>query len=73
MKQVEFERWRDFYERFPFDPTHIYYRPAALISESMAGGKFDEKLDWLRRPLVEDSTDVDLRTMKAFGFGPGDR
>ncbi|EJO27466.1 hypothetical protein QWC_31701 [Achromobacter marplatensis] len=73
MKQVEFERWRHFYERFPFDAMHLHYRPAAMIAQAMSSGELSDKLDWLSRPLVSDSTDADVRTMKAFGFSPGDR
>jgi len=74
MSQREFERWRHFYERFPFDFTHLHYRPAAMIAQAMSSsGEMSDKYDWLARPLVTDSTDADIRTMKAFGFSPGDK
>lgn len=74
MSQREFERWRDFYGRFPFDPMHLHYRPAALIAQAMSSaGDINDKIEWLGRPLVTDSTDADLRTMKALGFSPRDK
>lgn len=74
MTQREFERWRDFYGRFPFDHTHLHYRPAALISQSMSsGGDINDKIEWLARPFITDPTDADIRTMKAFGFSPRDK
>jgi len=70
MSQREFDRWRHFYERFPFDPMHLHYRPAAMIAQAMSKGELAEKIEWLSRPLVADTTDADLNTMKAFGFSP---
>lgn len=32
MTQAEFERWRDYYQRSPFDDHHRYRRPAALLA-----------------------------------------
>jgi hypothetical protein len=73
MSQREFERWRHFYERFPFDSMHLHYRPAAMIAQTMSKGELPDKLEWLIRPLVTDATDADKNTMKAFGFSPRDK
>jgi hypothetical protein len=48
----------------------MYHRPAALISQSMAGGDMAQKIEWLSSPIVRDLSDADLRTLKAFGLKP---
>lgn len=70
MTRVEFERWVDFYMSQPFDDLHRYYRPAALVAVSMAGGDVTEKLEWLQPRQEADSADV--KTLAAFGFKPSD-
>lgn len=73
MTQREFESWIQFYEESPFDEHHRYHRPAVLISQSMAGGDVQDKLDFLFPPRVsEDSvySDADLKTFAAFGVKP---
>ena len=41
-----------------------------MIAQAMSKGELAEKIEWLSRPLVADTTDADLNTMKAFGFSP---
>lgn len=68
MSRVEFQRWMDFYEHAPFDDLHRYHRPAALVSQSLAGGKIDERLEWLEDDRSQDMGDADMNTIRAFGF-----
>lgn len=55
-----------FYQDYPFDDKHRYYRPAALVSVSMSGGEVQKKLDWLQPPSIENT--ADYNTLKAFGL-----
>lgn len=74
MKPAEFERWIEFYTLAPFDDLHRHHRPAALISVSMAGGKIEEKLEWLQPSrAATDYSDADMATFKAFGIKPPNR
>ncbi len=68
MSQREFERWKHFYERFPFDDVHRYQRPAALIAKTMTKTEMPQLLDWLGRPLVVDQADIETKTLAALGF-----
>lgn len=69
MSQVEFERWKHFYERFPFDDVHRYQRPAALMAKAAApGSEMPKLLEWLGRPLVQAPMDPDARTLAALGI-----
>lgn len=71
MTSMEFNSWIEFYKLFPFDDYHRYYRPAALISCSMAAGEIKGKLDWLQpEPVNEDYSQADMNTFKAFGVKP---
>lgn len=70
MTQHEFLYWKAFYERHPFDDLHMFHRPAALVSQSMAGGDIAQKIEWLSNPIVRDYSNADLRTLKAFGLKP---
>jgi hypothetical protein len=56
LKPDEFESWRQFYVRWPFDDLHRYHRPAALVSVSMAGGDIAERLEFLQ-PEVRKPND----------------
>lgn len=61
----------DFYRSYPFDDLHRFHRPAALIASSFAGGRVDERLQWLQpEPIPEGMTQADFNTFKAFGFDP---
>lgn len=69
MTPDEFMQWVEFYRLFPFDDFHRFHRPAALVSQSMAGGEIQEKLDWLQPDSRNDGlSDADMKTMRAFGF-----
>jgi len=69
MTQPEFLRWMEFYRLFPFDDMHRYHRPAALISQSMAGGEIRDKLDWLQPDARNDGlNEADMATLRAMGF-----
>lgn len=70
MTHAEFCRWQDFYMQNPFDDLHRYHRPAALISCSMAGGDFGEKVKMLENDSTVKISDADLNTFKAFGIQP---
>jgi hypothetical protein len=51
MPKAELVAWREFYTRWPFDDFHRFHRPAALISVSLGGGDFKERLDLLQPPI----------------------
>lgn len=74
MTVAEFESWREFYQRYPFDDYHRFYRPAALgfssaFSPENRTGAVLDALDWLQPDRSEDElTDADMATMRAFGF-----
>ena len=71
MTQAEFHKWMMFYRDYPFDDFHRYYRPAALVSVSIAGGEAKERLERLAPEPIPDGLDVaDVATIKAFGFNP---
>jgi hypothetical protein len=72
MSQREFEEWRDFYMRFPFDDLHRYHRPAALIARSFCGGDIGPTIEWLVHPFPAGHTAEDSRTLAAFGLTPQD-
>ena len=56
MSVPEFVRWMQYYKRNPFDDLHRYHRPAALVSVSMGGGDFIERVDFLRDSLEYESS-----------------
>lgn len=59
MTVPEFHAWVAFYKQNPFDDYHRFYRPAALISNSMSGREFDDSLAWLeKRPSVLAAVDI---------------
>lgn len=47
MSANEFSRWREFYLKQPFDDVHLYYRPAALIAQSMSGIDISDSVNFL--------------------------
>jgi hypothetical protein len=64
----EFQDWMAYYRDYPFDDAHRYYRPAALISQSMDGGDIKQKIEWLQpEPVPEGINEADLATMRALG------
>jgi hypothetical protein len=73
MSQREADAWLEYYSDHPFDDYHRHYRPAALISRSMAGAEIDGLLEWLepsRKGQFGDFSDADMATFKAFGVKP---
>lgn len=71
MTQAEFQKWVHFYQDYPFDDLHRYYRPAALVSVSMAGGDVKERIEWLApEPIPDGLSASDVITMRAFGIKP---
>lgn len=71
MTQAEYLTWLEFYRLYPFDDFHRFHRPAALISQSMAGGDIKQRLEWLQpEPIPDGLNDADLRTIAAMGFKP---
>lgn len=73
MSQREFDAWAEYYSEHPFDDYHRLYRPAALISRSMAGAEIDGLLEWLQpspKDRSGDFSDADMATFKAFGVKP---
>ena len=56
MSVPEFVRWMQYYKRNPFDDLHRYHRPAALISVSMGGGDFVERMDFLNGSFEDDAS-----------------
>lgn len=58
MTLAEFNAWREFYVRWPFDDFSRFHRPAALVSVSLSGGDVTERLEWLQ-PTAPDKTGAD--------------
>jgi hypothetical protein len=74
MTQAEFLAWVQFYRLYPFDDYHRYYRPAALVSQSMGGGDVKERLDWLQPdPTYSGYSEAEVRSFKAHGITPPPR
>lgn len=70
---AEVTRWRRFYERWPFDDLHRYYRPAALVSAALHVGDsaaltelVEARLEWLEAPMLRA---VDTEAAGAAGGG----
>lgn len=76
MTQREFMSWVRFYREHPFSDSHRYHRPAALVSQSMANGDMEAKLEWLlgslkpaaQVPPSGDFSPEDLKTFEALGM-----
>lgn len=57
-----------FYKQHPFDDRHRFYRPAAVIAQSMRGGDLKPILEFLEPEAIpEGMTEADMNTLKAFG------
>ena len=56
MSVPEFVRWMQYYKRNPFDDLHRYHRPAALVSVSMGGGDFIERVELLRGSFEDETS-----------------
>jgi len=70
MTVPEFHAWVEFYRREPFDDYHRIFRPAALISQSLAGGDMDQKLAWLEKRPMPNFSAADQSILAAFGAKP---
>ncbi len=70
MTESEFRTWMEFYKLHPFDDRHRFYRPAALIARSMAGGDLQEFLDYLEPPARGNFSEADMNTFRAFSVKP---
>lgn len=69
ISENEFRRWGQFYKDYPFDDFHRFYRPAAMVAQSMGGGTMKDKLDWLQPEAIpEGMSAADIATIKAMGF-----
>lgn len=73
MSGAEFERWIQFYNRFPFDDAHRYHRPALAHAMMNEGLTVQESLEWLEDGLPKAAHDVtpeeaDANTLRAFGL-----
>lgn len=67
----EFEDWRQFYTRWPFDDLHRFHRPAALVAAHF-GGDFEKALSVLHPPVQDPDdplTDVDRQVFSALMKG----
>lgn len=74
MSDSEFQRWADFYMRWPFDDYHRFYRPSAMIAGAISSGEDPEKtmrdrLDWLQPSGDEKPkhTQADIDLFRAAG------
>lgn len=70
MTEPEFLTWLEFYKLHPFDDMHRFFRPAALIAQSMSGGDMQLKLDYLEPPAAGNFSQADINTFRAFGVVP---
>lgn len=58
--QVEFERWREYYQMCPFDDAYRYHRPAALIAAVTV--RSDKPLEHWQAIIAPDPKLVRIRT-----------
>lgn len=71
MTRREFESWKRFYALRPFDDTHRYHRPAAVIAHSMGGGgDIGKTIDLL---VNESKTMAELSKSLEDGFSEADK
>jgi hypothetical protein len=69
MTQAEYQSWIEFYQAFPFDDYHRFYRPAAMVAGAMAGGDLQARLNWLQPDQsTSGMNDADMTTLRAFGY-----
>jgi hypothetical protein len=74
MSDHEFQRWADFYQQWPFDDYHRFYRPAALVASAMSSGDDPEatmrnRLEWLQpsSEVKPKHTQADIDLFRAAG------
>lgn len=74
MAPLEFESWRAFYERWPFDDRARFHRPAAMLAGAASQGtvEIDDALDWLDRKPPPDAlfNEHERAMFKAAGVSP---
>lgn len=76
MTLAEFHSWQRYYAETPFDDHYRYHRPAVLVAQAMAGGKAQDKLDFLVPPQTWGAAEhvgyssADLNTLAALGLKP---
>lgn len=69
MSRDEFERWIEFYNRYPFDDVHRYHRPALAHAMMNGGLTVQETLEWLEDGLPKaPQNDADANTLRALGL-----
>jgi hypothetical protein len=70
MPQSEFDAWREFYDKYPFDDFHRFHRPAAMVATVVRNDrKLQERLDYLQPDRSNDGlTDADMTTLQTLGF-----
>lgn len=71
MSDVEWQQWRWYYNRHPFDDAHRYHRPALARTMIHGGLTVQETLDWLddgvpAAPMTPE--EADANTLRAFGL-----
>ena len=59
MTVAEFDAWRAYYLRWPFDDYNRFHRPAALLSVRLGGGEIQDSLDFLQPPYLGTKTGAD--------------
>ena len=71
MTPREYQGWIEFWKSCPFDDEARFYRPAALLVNSMNGADIAGNMKWLKREVVPSNfSDVDLSLMARFGVKP---
>ena len=71
MSMAEFRSWGEFYERWPFDDKHRYYRPAALVAGAFGGNSesaMRARLEWLQPSGRVPANDADAALYAAAGM-----
>lgn len=73
---AEFERWRQFYLRWPFDDAHRFHRPAALVATlppigSNATSEDLQRVFWQRVAALAGQDEADALQRGGMGPKPG--
>lgn len=71
MTAVEFARWQEFYQRWPFDDFHRFHRPAALVAGAFGGNSeasLRARLEWLQPTARVLANDADAALYAAAGI-----
>jgi len=70
MSYDEFQSWLEFFDLFPFDDYHRFYRPAALVAGAMSGDgeAMHARLEWMQPdPKLRGLNEVERSILRAFG------